>query len=134
MTQPLLGQYSDLLAHLLDIAEQQRVYLVARIQRVESRGVTVVNGKTEGVAAVLAQGIGMHVFDRDDHTAFAATDHLSNASAERALRSAIAGVKAAAAAQLERNAAIWDAEPTTAVDVPPAPYPIDALQIGRAHV
>ena len=33
MTQPLLGQYSDLLTHLLDIAEQQRVYLIARIQR-----------------------------------------------------------------------------------------------------
>lgn len=131
MPQPLLAEHTALLTHLLDAAQQQDVYLIARLQRVESRGVTVANGKTEGVATGLSQGIGMHVFDREGHTAFAATDQLTEANAERALRSAIAGLRAAAAASLQRNTAIFDAEPVQAVDEPVMPYAIDALPLGE---
>jgi TldD protein len=133
MTQPLLQQYSHLLAHLLDTAQQQDVYLIARLQRVASRSVTVVNGRTEGVAATLAQGIGMHVFDRQGHTAFAATDHVAHESAEAALRSAIAGLRAAANANMERNRAIFEIEPTTAVDILEIPYTLDALPLEEAQ-
>jgi TldD protein len=103
--------------------------LIARVQRVESRGITVTNGKTEGVATGLSQGIGMHVFDRDGHTAFAATDRLTRDAAEGALRAAIAGVRAAAQAGMQRNPVVWEIEPTQAVDVPPTPYQIDSLDL-----
>ncbi|HEX6291045.1 MAG TPA: TldD/PmbA family protein [Herpetosiphonaceae bacterium] len=133
MTQPLLHEYSDLLAHLLDTAAQHNVYLIARLQRIESRSVTVANGKTEGIATALAQGIGMHVFDREGHTAFAAIDQLTRAQTEEALRSAIAGLHAAAQADLQRNTAIFDVEPTVAVEVPPTPYTLDALPLERVQ-
>jgi TldD protein len=129
MIQPLLSEHSDLLTHLLDAADQQGVYLIARIQRVRSRGVTVTNGKTEGVGTALTQGIGMHVFDRDGHTAFAATDQLTRSNAEAALGSAIAGLRAAAGAGLQRTTALRDVEPVQAVDVPPTPYALDDLDL-----
>lgn len=133
MTQPLLAEHSDLLAHVLDAAQRQAVYVIARIQRVESRGITVTNGKTEGLATTLSQGIGMHVFNRDGHTAFAATDTLTRENVERALRSAIAGLNAAASANLERNRAVFEIAPTVAVDVPPTPYEIDAWTLGEVQ-
>jgi TldD protein len=133
MTQPLLPEHSDLLKHLLDAAEQQDVYLIARLQRSESRSITVANGKTEGISTALSQGIGMHVFDREGHTAFAATDQLSREQAEQALRSAIAGLRAAARADLQRNTAIFDVEPLSAVELPPTPYAIDSLPLERVQ-
>ncbi len=129
MTKPLLDEYSDLLAHVLDTAEQQGVYVIARLQRVASRSVTVANGKTEGVASGLGQGIGMHVFDRAGHTAFATTDRLTKANVEGALRSALAGLRAAAHADLQRNQAIFAVPPVVAVEVPPTPYALDALPL-----
>jgi TldD protein len=133
MTQPLLPEYSDLLAHLLDAAAQQDVYVIARVQRTESRGVTVVNGRTEGVGTALAQGIGMHVFDRDGHTAFAATDQLTRDNVERALRSAVAGLRAAAAANVQRNRAIFDVAPLQVAVVPPTPYALDHQALGETQ-
>lgn len=133
MTTPLLNQHTDLLAHLLDTADQAGIYVIARLQRVTSRGVSVTNGRTEGVASGLSQGIGMHVFDRDGHTAFAATDALTIANVETALHAAIAGLRAAAAAGLERNPAIWDVEPTLAVDIPATPYAIDDLDLAAVQ-
>jgi TldD protein len=133
MNQPLLSQHSDLLTHLLDVAQQQNVYLIARVQHVESRSVTVVNGKTEGVATALVQGIGMHVFDHNGYTAFAATDRLTYAAAEQALRSALAGLRAAAHASLQRNRAIWEVEPAQAVDVPATPYTLDAVPLRKVQ-
>jgi TldD protein len=133
MTQLSLHQYSDLLAQLLDTAEQHNVYLIARIQRVENRSVTVANGKTEGIATALAQGIGMHVFDREGHTAFANTDRLTHEHAQEALRSAIAGLRAASQANLERNPVIFDVPPTVAVEVPPTPYALDSLPLDQVQ-
>lgn len=129
MTKPWLDEHSHLLAHLLDSAEQQGVYLIARLQRVEGRGLTVTNGKTEGVATGLSQGIGMHVFDREGHTAFATTDRLTHESAEAALRSAIAGLRAAAQADLQRNRAVWDLDPLQAVDRSSTPYDLDSFAL-----
>jgi len=134
VTEPLLVEHSNLLAHLLDSAAHEDVYLIARVQHVESRGLTVTNGKTEGVATGLSQGIGMHVFDRDGHTAFAATDRLTTAAAENALRSAIAGLRAAASAHMERNRAIWEIAPTQAVDVPPTPYELNSFALSDVQV
>jgi TldD protein len=133
MSHSLLNEHTDLLHHLLDEAQRQDVYLIARLQRVESRGVTVVNGRTEGVAATLGQGIGLHVFDRDGHTAFAATDRLTHDNAERALRAAIAGLKAAAAAGLERNRAIFDVEPLEAEEIPTTPYELDSFALDETQ-
>ncbi len=133
MTQPLLDEYSDLLAHVLDTAQQQGVYVIARLQRVESRGVTVANGQTEGVASGLGQGIGMHLFDQAGHTAFATTDRLTKESVEGALRSALAGLRAAAHADLQRNQAIFEVVPEVAVAVPPTPYPLDGLPLAEVQ-
>lgn len=130
---PLLAEHSDLLAHLLDAAQQQGVYLIARVQRTRSRGVTVTNGRTEGVAATLGQGIGMHVFDQAGHTAFASTDTLTRDNTEAALRSAIAGLRAAAGAQMQRNAAIFEAAPTTAAEAAPTPYAIDQMPLSEVQ-
>lgn len=133
MTQPLLAEYSDLLAHVLDEAQRQQVYVIARLQRVASRAITVANGKTEGIATTLTQGIGMHVFDRDGHTAFAATDRLTETNVAQALRAAVAGLRAAAHADLQRNQAIWSVEPTVAVEQPPTPYALDHLPLGEVQ-
>lgn len=133
MTKPLLDEYSDLLAHVLDTAEQQGVYVIARLQRVESRSVTVANGKTEGVASGLGQGIGMHVFDQAGHTAFATTDRLTKQNVEGALRSALAGLRAAAHADLQRNRAIFEVPPEIAVEVPATPYSLDARPLSEVQ-
>lgn len=133
MTQPLLAEYSDLLAHVLDEAQRQQVYVIARLQRVSSRSITVANGKTEGIATTLSQGIGMHVFDRDGHTAFAATDRLTEANVAQALRAAVSGLRAAAHAGLQRNPVIWDIAPTVAVEPPPTPYALDALPLDEVQ-
>jgi TldD protein len=129
MTIPLLNEYSDLLSSLLDSAAQQGVYLIARLQQVESRGLTVNNGKAENVEASLTQGIGMQLFDRDGHTAFAATDRLTRESAELALRTAIVSLRAAAQAGLQQNPAIFDVQPVQAVEVPSTPYGLDDLAL-----
>jgi len=133
MTEPLLAEHSALLAHLLDSASQQQVYLIARVQRVEGRGVTVANGKTEGVAATLGQGIGMHLFDQDGYTAFAATDRLTQANVEQAFRSALAGLRAAAGAKLERNRAIFDVAPIQAVEQSTSPYSLEDQDLGEVQ-
>lgn len=133
MTQPLLAEYSDLLAEVLDEAQRQQVYVIARLQRTTSRGITVTNGKTEGIATGLSQGIGMHVFDREGHTAFAATDRLTGENVAQALRAAISGLRAAARADLQRNEAIWSIEPTIAIDTPPTPYALDDVPLSQVQ-
>lgn len=125
----LLAQYTELLHFLLDSAEQHGAYLLARVQQVESRGVSVVNGKTESMAGASSLGLGLHVFDRAGHTAFATTDRLDRAPAERALRSALAGLEAASKAELVRNPAVFELTPTLATVVPPTPYALDDLPL-----
>jgi len=126
----LLDEYDDILALVLEEARARSLYAVARLQRVRSRSVTVTNGNVEGVATGLSQGIGMHLFDNDGHTAFAATDTLTPANVARAVQAAAAGVRAAAAAHLQRNRAIFDVSPARAVELPPTPYAIDGLDLG----
>ncbi|WP_025745569.1 TldD/PmbA family protein [Kallotenue papyrolyticum] len=133
MRHTLLNEHDDLLAHLLDEAQRQQVYVIARLQRVAGRSVTAVNGRVEGVTATLTEGLGMHVFDREGHTAFAATDRLTPTDTEEALRAAIAGLRAAAAAGLERNPAIFEVEPLHAEVVPPGVEPIDALSLEQVQ-
>ncbi len=126
----MLNEYDDIIALVLEEARARSLYVVARLQRVRSRGVTVTNGKVEGVATGLAQGIGMHVFDADGHTAFAATDTLTPANVARAVEAAAAGVRAAAAAGLQRNRAIFDVAAERATEIPALPYAIDGLDLG----
>ncbi len=123
----MLDEYTDLLARLLDTAAQHDAYLIARVQHVAGRGVSVVNGTTEGLAASEAQGLGLHVFDRAGHTAFATTDRLEVGAAEGALRSALAGLRAAADAGMQRNPAIYDVAAAQATVMPPTPYQLDSL-------
>src|ERR671927_969029 len=86
-----LDQHTLLVQDLMDEARRQGAYLIARLQRVESRSLNVANGVTESVAATLSQGIGLQVFDREGFTAFAATDRIESGPALQALRSALAG-------------------------------------------
>ena len=129
MAELQLQEHTPLLRELLDEAERAGAYLIARLQRVESRSLNVANGVTESVAATLSQGIGLQVFDREGHTSFASTDRIEAGPARDALRSALAGLRAAAAAELERNDAIYAAERTEAVEVGPAPYSLDHLSL-----
>lgn len=126
----MLDEYDDILQLVLDEARSRSLYAVARLQRVRSRSVSVANGKVEGVATGLTQGIGMHLFDQDGHTAFAATDTLTLDNVSRAVQAAAAGVRAAAAAQLQRNRAIFDVAAERADEVPATPYSIDSLDLG----
>lgn len=122
-----LKRHSALIAELMDEAERQGAYLIARLQRVASRSLNVNNGVTESVAATLGQGIGLQVFDRYGHTAFATTDRIEAGPAGRALQSALAGMRAAAQARLEPNADIWEAPPEQASVAGPTPYTLDAI-------
>lgn len=126
----ILREYDETLALVLDEAQSHSLYVVARLQRVRSRSVTVANGRIEGVATGLSQGIGLHVFDREGHTAFAATDTLAPDNVTRAVHAAAAGVRAAARAGLQRNTAIFDVAAAHAVEVPPTSYTIDGLELG----
>ncbi len=124
-----LQSHTPLVHELLDYAEQHGAYLIARLQRGESRSLTVNNGVVEGVATTLSQGIGLQVFDRAGHTAFASTDRIERETAQQALRSALAGLRAAAGAGFERNDAVFDLEPEQAVAIGPSPFEIDHLTL-----
>jgi TldD protein len=124
-----LGQYTGLVQELMDEADRQGAYLIARMQRVESRSLNVNNGVVESVAATLGQGIGLQVFDREGHTAFASTDRIEAEPAGRALHAALAGLRAAAQAGLEANTAIFDVEPLEATVAGPTPYALDHLSL-----
>jgi TldD protein len=124
-----LDQHTRLIQDLMDEARRQGTYVIARLQRVESRSLNVANGVTESVAATLSQGIGLQVFDRDGFTAFASTDRIEAGPAMQALRSALAGLRAASQAGLEHNPAIYDVEPEQARIVGPAPYSLDHLTL-----
>ena len=129
MTQLHLGQHTPLIQDLLDDANHAGAYLIARLQRVESRSVNVNNGIVESVAATLTQGIGLQVFDRLGHTAFATTDRIETGPARRALHSALSGLRAAAAAGLQRNQAIFEVAPEQATEAGPTPYALDHLSL-----
>ena len=131
MAELALQEHTALLHELLDEAQRADAYLIARLRRAESRSLTVVNGVTEGMAATLTQGIGLQVFDREGHTAFASTDRVEPATASAALRAALAGLRAAARADLERNDAIYSVEPLEAVAIGPAPYAFDHLTLDQ---
>lgn len=133
MAELRLHEHTALLEELLDEAERNGAYLVARLQRVESRSINVNNGVTESVAATLSQGIGLQVFDRDGYTAFAATDRIEAGTAGKALRSALAGLRAASEARLERNDAIYTVEPARSTVVGPTPYALDHLSLDAAQ-
>jgi len=124
-----LDQHTPLVEDLLDDAEQAGAYLIVRLQRVESRSINVNNGVVESVAATLSQGIGLHVFDQRGHTAFASTDRVEAGPARQALRSALAGLRAAADAGLQRNRAVFDAAPLQATEIGPTPYALDHLSL-----
>ncbi|MBA3946931.1 MAG: TldD/PmbA family protein [Herpetosiphonaceae bacterium] len=129
MTDMLLAEHTELLQGLLDTAQGHGAYLIARIQHVESRSLNVTNGKTEGMISTLTQGLGLHLFDRAGHTAFALTDRLQPEAAQRALQSALAGLRASAAAALVANPAIFEVDPAQATVVPPTPYALDDLAL-----
>lgn len=124
-----LRQHTAVVHELLDVAEQANAYLIARLQRSASRSVTVNNGVVEGVAATLSQGIGLQIFDRVGHTAFASTDRIEPEPAGRALHAALAGLRAAASADLQRNDAIFHAAREQATVVGPTPYDVDHLTV-----
>lgn len=124
-----LDQHTPLIRQLVDEAERRGAYLIARLQRVTRRSLNVANGVTESVAATLSQGIGLQVFDRDGFTAFASTDRIETGAAMQALGAALAGLRAAAAAGLERNPAIFDVGPEQARVVGPARYALDHLSL-----
>src|SRR5919199_361828 len=124
-----LDRHTQLIQELMDEAGRHGVYLIARLQRVESRAVNVNNGVTESVAATLSQGIGLQLFDREGYTAFASTDRIEAGPALRALQSALAGLRAAAHAGLERNTAIVEVEPEQAQVAGPTPYALDYLTL-----
>jgi TldD protein len=136
MAELYLQQHTGLLNELLDQAERAGAYLIARLQRVESRSITVTNGVTEGMAATLSQGIGMQVFDQQGHTAFASTDRIDVGPAQNALASALAGLRAARDAGLQSNRAIFDIAPVRETAIGPAPFALDhlALEELREHV
>ena len=131
-----LHEHTALLHNLLDQADRAGAYLIARIQRVESRSLNVVNGTTESMNATLVQGIGLQVFDRAGHTAFASTDRVAPEPATAAFHSALAGLRASAAADLERNDTIFEIEPVHAAVAGPAPYTLEhlALEAVQEHV
>src|SRR6185369_4662825 len=113
-----LDRYEPLLRTLLDQAAREQIYLIARLQRVEAYTLTVNNGKTESMTATLSQGLGMHVFTASGHTAFATVDQLEPQAALNALTVAITSARAAAAANLEANRAIFDLPATQARTIP----------------
>jgi len=131
MAELRLGEHTPLLHELMDQADRAGAYLIARLQQVESRSLNVANGVTESMAATLGQGIGLQVFDRAGHTAFASTDRVEAAAARAALQSALAGLRAAGKANLQRNDAIFAVETLQATAVGPAPYDIEHLSLAQ---
>ena len=129
MAELQLQEHTPLLREILDGADHAGAYLIARLQRVESRSLNVANGVTESVAATLSQGIGLQVFDREGHTSFASTDRIEAGPAGQALRTALAGLRAAAQAGLEPNDAIYAVEPMQASEIGPAAYDLDHLSL-----
>ncbi len=124
-----LQQHTPVVQELMDEAGRHHTYLIARLQRSESRSINVNNGVVEGVAATLSQGIGLQVFDREGHTAFAATDRIERAATRRALQAALSSLRAAAEAELQRNDAIYHTPREEAVVAGPTPYAIDHLTL-----
>ncbi|GAC1545150.1 MAG: TldD/PmbA family protein [Herpetosiphon sp.] len=122
MQQPLLPHSTVLLERLLAVAVDNEVSLIARLQQVERRAVQVTNGRIEGMAATQSQGLGLHVFDAAGHTAFATTDRLDIEAGERALRTALTGLRAAADAGVTTNTALSTVAPARATVASAAPY------------
>lgn len=123
--------YAGLLDRLLQKAAAARVYLIARLQRAEVRSVTVTNGKTESISTGLGQGLGLQVFTESGHTAFAATDILTEGAALTALETAVKSARAAAGAGLEANRAVFNVSPISARVIPPTRYAIDELSLAE---
>lgn len=131
-----LLEHTRLLHNLLDEAERAGAYLIARLQRVESRSLSVANGVVESMAATLSQGLGLQVFDRAGHTALASSDRIEAEPAAEVLRSALAGLHAAARADLQRNDAIYAIAAARETVAGPAAYDLDHLSLDqtREHV
>ncbi len=129
MAELQLQEHTPLLRELLDEADRAGAYLIVRLQRVESRSLNIANGVTESMAATLSQGIGLQVFDREGHTSFASTDRIESGPAGQALRTALAGLRAAAQAGLQANDAIYAVEPTQSSEIGTPPYSLDHLSL-----
>lgn len=85
--------------------------------------------RVEDTRAVFTRGFGLHVFDRDGHTAFACADGWEASEGAAAVARAARGVDSARAAGADANRSVFEARKTIATADPEVPYPFDHLPL-----
>ena len=93
----------------LEEAHRLSVYVIARFQDVQERGVTVHDGVLERVTFAKAAGVGIQVFTREGWCGFASSDDDSPAAARGLVRHATALARASGPLQAESIQAVWEA-------------------------
>ena len=124
-------------AAALDQARRLSVYVIARFQDVQERGVTVHDGILERVTFGQAAGVGIQVFTREGWCGFASSDDDSPAAARGLVRHATALARASGPLEPEPTQAVWEAPSngtrrlrrrSVGLDAALLPPQIDALQ------
>ncbi len=113
----MTNSHDELLSSLNNIAKENNIYLVSRLQRSKYKALEAVEDKINSVDSGRRSGLGMHLFDSQGHSLLTSTDKLNNSAASlELLRKALTelkninekATKSPAVFQLERTTAQKD--------------------------
>ncbi|MGE5577349.1 MAG: TldD/PmbA family protein [Syntrophothermus sp.] len=127
-----VDRYDAVAEVILAQAQKEGVYAIGRFQDKRETTVSVINGRTDQMAADLASGVGVQVFTPEGYSGFASTDELTAEAAAELVQRA-AGLARASAAYGAEHSAINFAAAGVAKDrvLPGQRYPFDYLELAE---
>lgn len=126
-----LSDRSDLIAKLTERAKVAGVYAVFRFEEEKSRSIGIEGEQVEAVESTFSGGLGVQAFTTSGHCGFSSIDDPDADRAFRAFDRAVAAARAAEAAGLDANPAIFDVPPEQGQVFPATSHAFSGLAVGE---
>jgi TldD protein len=110
-------KYDSAVAAMLEKAKELDVYAIGRIQDSQGRGMTINNGRLEGISTGSAVGIGVQVFTREGYTGFVSSDKVTPETARNLVETAANLARSASHFGTETNRNAFEIESNGAYTV-----------------
>ncbi len=127
-----VDSYDAVAKEILAQAQKEGVYAIGRFQDKRETTVSVINGRTDQMAADLSSGVGVQVFTPEGYSGFASTDELTPEAAAELVHRAAELAQASAAYGAEHSVINFAAAGVARERVlPDQRYPFDYLELAE---
>ncbi len=127
-----VDRYDAVAKAILARAQKEGVYAIGRFQDKRQTTISVINGRTDQMAADLSSGVGVQVFTPEGYSGFASTDEITPEAAVALVQHAAGLARASAAHGAERSQIDFGAAGVARDRILPGQrYPFDHLDLAE---